>query len=98
MKVADLPPRVVLAAAVTVLAVVVLAAQTVLSDRDGGDAGATTTTIEAPGDTVDPDDEPVVVAPTPVEVQPDWYPKRSSRYSDRIPEASVTTVPTQPGA
>ncbi len=100
MRVSDLPPRVLLAAAVTVLAVVVLGAQTVLSGGDGAgeDAGGgpTTTELDASVDSTTAGDEPAVAPPRPVEVQPDWYPKRSSRYSDRSPEASITTVPPAP--
>lgn len=99
MSVTDLPPRVLLAVVVTVLALVVLGARTIFSDGAGdADGGPTTTELDAAAPDGPPAEEPVVEPPPPVEVQPDWYPKRSSRYSDRSPEASITTVPTVPGS
>jgi hypothetical protein len=30
---------------------------------------------------------------TPISILPDWYPKQTSRYSDREPVVTVTTLP-----
>ncbi len=85
-----LPPRILAAIAVSVVAVLVLGVAWIVGTRsdpsDGaGSASSTTTTsvttTVASGDTI---------APTPITVLPDWYRKSSSRYDERRP---ATTVP-----
>lgn len=90
--------------AVTVLAVSVLG---VRACADRGEAGsgaptsvATPTTEVVAGATVT--SEPAGATTTvSISVLPDWYPKQSSRYSDREPAVTVTTLPptttTEPG-
>lgn len=89
--------------AVTVLAVSVLGVRACADRSDGGSAA--TTSVVAP--TVDDDagattSEPAGATTTvSISVLPDWYPKQSSRYSDRQPAVTVTTLPptttTEPG-
>lgn len=90
----QLPPaRVLVALGVTVLAVVVLGAQALLrggGDDDGGatpedQAGATSSSTTA-------SERVVSTTTSSIAVLPDWYPKQSSRYSDRGPVVTLTTL------
>lgn len=82
------PPRVLVALGVSVLAAVVLVGAWLIG---GGDAPAPTTTTSTASTTAT---VPVVtIAPTPITVLPDWYRKASSRYEDRRP----STVPPERG-
>ena len=88
-----LPPlRILVAIAATVLALVVLGVNALLGGDDAGDSGGgaepapvetSTTSTTAPPQVVD----------TSVVLAPDWYPKGSSRYSDRSPTGTITTLP-----
>lgn len=103
MRLMDLPLRVLLAAAVTVAVVVALGAQAVFTGGDDGSADAPTdpTEIEETDETsplTADSDASAVEAEPEVEIQGDWYPKRSSRYSARSPEPLITTVPPGPEA
>ncbi len=97
----QLPPaRVLLALAVTALAVVVLGVRACAPSDDGADAG-TPAVSEEPGATssstsVAPSTQPTQpaqVTSSSVESLPDWYPKQASRYSDRDPVVTVSTLP-----
>lgn len=92
----NVPPRILIAGAVSVVAVVVLAVAWLVGRGGSTDTttastttASTTTAAPAPVDTM---------APTPISVLPDWYKKGSSRYDERRPvtvpaERSVTSVP-----
>lgn len=84
-----LPPRILVALAVSVVAVVVLGVAWLVGTRSDPSDGATptTTTTSAVATTVPTGD---TIAPTPITVLPDWYRKSSSRYDERRP---ATTVP-----
>ena len=104
-----MPPRIVAALVVSVVAVLVLGLAWVVGSRSDSSDGTstastatstavTTTVAAAPGDTI---------APTPITVLPDWYRKGSSRYDERRPATTVppdrtdntttTTAPTATG-
>ncbi len=92
MELSRLPPRVIVALVVTLLALAVLGGRALLSGGDGdGDArGASSTTSSSP-----PTSSPSVeLTTTSVEVLAEWFPKQTSRYSEREPVVSLTTVPT----
>lgn len=91
MELSRVPPRILIALVLTVLAVAVLGVRTVIDRDTGGGAaeGSTTTTADPT-----PTDAPVEASTTSVEVLPDWFPKQTSRYSEREPVVSLTTVPT----
>lgn len=82
----DLPVRVVVAGVITVIGLAVLA---VAALRGGGeDPAAPTTTVadDVTSTTVRP-------APTTIEVLPDWYRKGNSRFSERGPAPTVSSLP-----
>ncbi|MEI2640425.1 MAG: hypothetical protein V9F03_15750 [Microthrixaceae bacterium] len=92
----SIQPRVLLAAAVTVVALVAIAVIS-LSGSDSESTNSPTTSSGGRGATTS-------VAPrvtttstatttTSIEIPEDWYPKGSSRYSDRSPATTVTTLP-----
>ena len=83
------PPRILIAIAATAVAVVVLALNALL----GGDADEAPDATSSTTTAVAPTTVPVAVHPSAV-VAPDWYPKRSSRYSDRGPGVTITTLPS----
>lgn len=88
-----LPPlRILVAIGVTIVAVGVLGVSAVLGGEDSvqppPELSTSTTTTGAPPTTAGE------VVDTSVLVAPDWYPKRSSRYSDRQPIVTITTLPT----
>ena len=85
------PPRVLIAIGLTAAAVLVLGLRT-CSAGDGNVDGTSTTTSTAstvPADT----DDGISTTTSSIVVLPDWYPKQSSRYSDREPVVTVTTLP-----
>jgi len=82
------PPRILVAGGVSVVALLVLFGAWVLGREDATPAtttteAVTTTTSVAPTESI---------APTPITVLPDWYRKVSSRYDQRRP----STVPPGP--
>ena len=86
------PTRILVAMAATVLALVVLGANALFGGDEPPEGGPTeepataessTTVTTAPREVVD----------TTVVLLPDWYPKGSSRYSDRSPSVTITTLP-----
>ncbi len=83
------PPRVLVALGVTVLAVVVLGLRACTGGDDAADDAATTT---APPTSVEATVDTAEVTTTSIVLRPDWYPKQSSRYSDREPVVTVTTL------
>ena len=86
------PPRLLVAIGVTLVAVVLLGLRACAGDDGGesGDASTTTTgattSVVVTGDTADTTTSSIVILP-------DWYPKQTSRYSDREPVVTVTTLP-----
>ena len=88
-SVAGIDRRWLVAGLATVVAVVFLVATTVVGSGDddpSSDAASTSTTELATA--------PSTAAPT-IAVQPDWYRKETSRYSDRRPVATESSgVPT----
>lgn len=81
-------PRFLIAVAVTVVALIAVAILSLVGGDD--DTGSrTSTTVAAPGTTT------MLAGPetttTLVEIPEDWYPKGSSRYSDREPSGSAPT-------
>jgi hypothetical protein len=85
------PPRVLVGIAVTVLAVAVLGVRACSSGGDGaGDAAGSTT---APPTTAQATEDAPEITTSSIAILPDWYPKQSSRYSDREPVVTVTTLP-----
>jgi hypothetical protein len=85
------PPRVLIAIGVTAVAVLVLGLRT-CAGGDGGVDGTSTTTSTASTLPAEPDDG-ISTTTSSIVVLPDWYPKQSSRYSDREPVVTVTTLP-----
>jgi hypothetical protein len=86
----SLPPlRILVALVVTVVALGVLAADALFMSDDPAEApaGPATTSTTTTSSTV------AGAVETSVVVAPDWYPKGSSRYSDRQPAVTVTTIP-----
>ncbi len=83
------PTRVLVGVGVTLLAVVVLGIQALRGGEDRPVAGSpeSTTTIVAP--TTTPEQ---ATTSSSIVILPDWYPKQSSRYSDRQPVVTVTTL------
>lgn len=83
------PLRILLALGLTVVAVVVLLGTAIFDGND--DVGTSTTTSSST--TMSIAAAPTSAAPdTTVRVAPDWYPKSSSRYSDRRPAVTITTL------
>lgn len=81
------PPRVLVGIGVTVVALAVLGLRACTGGDD--DTSATTTTTTS---TTVVEDAPVTTTSSIV-VLPDWYPKQVSRYSDREPVVTVSTLP-----
>lgn len=80
------PLRILVALALTVVAVAALGVGALV----GNDApSSTTTTSTTTAAVLAPTTE---VTETSVQVAPDWYPKGSSRYSDRRPAVTITTL------
>lgn len=86
----SVPPRIVLAAVVSVVALAALGLSSLWPSGDGdgaGEAGNTSSTTTSSVDTT------LTSAPTTtIELAPDWYEKASSRYSDRVPSVTVSTL------
>ncbi|MGB6056813.1 MAG: hypothetical protein WBF71_01010 [Microthrixaceae bacterium] len=93
-----LPARVLIALGITVIALLVLAGMAIFGGSDGpdrsgsaaktgqqADPGLVSTSTTAPTSTVS-------VTTTTLEIPMDWYPKGSSRYSNRKPSVTVTTI------
>ncbi len=80
-----------MAIALTVLALAVLGGRALLSGGDGDEdaGGASSTTSSSP-----PTSPPPELTTTSVEILPEWFPKQTSRYSERESVVSLTTVPT----
>ena len=83
------PPRVMVALGVTAAAVLVLGLRSCGGGEDTADDNVTTT---APPTTVEASVATADVTTSSIAVRPDWYPKQSSRYSDREPVVTVTTL------
>lgn len=79
-------PRFLVAIGLTVVALVVLA---VVSLRRPGPAREPATSAPA---TTERTTTTMIGTSTTVEIPADWYPKGSSRYSDREPHTSLTTL------
>lgn len=83
-------PRVLVGIAATVLAVVLLGARACATEQDpvGDSAQDTTTSTVAVAAPIEPD----LTTTSSIVILPDWYPKQNSRYSDRQPVVTVTTL------
>jgi hypothetical protein len=83
------PTRVLIGIGVTLVALVVLGVQAVRGDGDGDEPAAPgSTTTSSPATTV----PQLATTSSSISILPDWYPKQSSRYSDRQPVVTVTTL------
>lgn len=92
MELSRLPPRVLVALVLTVAALAVLGGRALLSgEGNDGDAGGAASTTTSSTSTSQP---PVELTTTSVEVRSEWFPKQTSRYSERESVVSLTTVPT----
>lgn len=94
MGTGNLPPtRVLVGLGVTLLALLVLGVRACVGDgaddRGAAPTTSTSSTASVP-DTADPAD--AATTTVSIVVLPDWYPKQSSRYSDREPVVTVTTL------
>jgi hypothetical protein len=88
----SLPPvRILVALAVTVVALGVLAVNALIASDDPAEAPA----MPAPTSTTTTSSTVAEPVETSVVVAPDWYPKGSSRYSNRQPVVTVTTIPSE---
>jgi len=88
-----LPPRILVALAVTVVALGVLAVAALTGGGDGEGASPTSTQPTGSSTTIAPVSTSAEVPGTSVVVSPEWYPKGTSRYSDRTPAVTITTLP-----
>lgn len=82
------PPRIMAGVGVTLIAALILGVRSCA----GGSSGESTTTSAS---TVVSTTVAVLVeetTSTSISLAPDWYPKQSSRYSDRRPVVTVTTL------
>jgi hypothetical protein len=96
------PARVMVGLGVTVLALLVLGVRACsdgdpeVAPSDPGPSTSQPTSSVASSDAAD-----AATTTVSIQVLPDWYPKQSSRYSDRQPAVTVTTLPptttTEPG-
>lgn len=90
MNAVALPPtRVLIGVGVTLIAVVVLGVQALRGGDDQPEAGSADPTTTSVAPTTTPDQ---ATTSSSIEILPDWYPKQSSRYSDRQPVVTVTTL------
>ena len=87
------PLRILLAIAITVLALGALVVAAVVGDDGGEDASRPDDDEEQTTTTIAPATTSADVGGTSVVVAPDWYPKGTSRYSDRTPAVTITTLP-----
>ncbi len=87
------PPRIIIGVAVTLLAVLALGLRSWVSSDGGSGSAGTSTTADAPVETTTAPGGVDEVPSTSIVLAPDWYPKQSSRYSDRRPVVTVTTLP-----
>lgn len=83
-------PRVLVGIGATLLAVVVLGVRACATEGEPADdpAQAETTTTVAVAAPVDP----ALTTTSSIVILPDWYPKQNSRYSEREPVVTVTTL------
>lgn len=91
--------RYLVAIAITAVALLVLGGVTLLGGDDadvpgdgGGDPTSTTTAPSTTAPTADPE-PPEDTTTTTIAIRPDWFPKQTSRYSDRQPVVTVSTLP-----
>lgn len=91
-------PRILVGIGLTVAAVVVLGVTSFAGSDDGDEGG--TTTVDPIESSVSPETTPPTspaidesTTSTSIVLAPDWYPKQSSRFSDRRPVVTVTTLP-----
>ncbi len=90
MNAVALPPtRVLIGVGVTLIAVVVLGVQALRGGDDQPEAGSADPTTTSVAPTTTPEQ---ATTSSSIEILPDWYPKQSSRYSDRQPVVTVTTL------
>ncbi|MCX6525559.1 MAG: hypothetical protein NTX58_12495 [Actinobacteria bacterium] len=91
-----LPPRMILALGFTLVALLLLAVGALRSDPDSKEQDQSQTASENSSTSIS---TTTALAPeqstttTSIKLLPDWYPKGSSRYSDRAPAVTVTTLP-----
>lgn len=85
------PARVLVGIGATVLAVGVLGVRSCTGDPGAG-SGAVPSTSTSAGVAEVEDTSPTPTTTSSIVVLPDWYPKQSSRYSDRAPAVTVTTL------
>lgn len=86
------PPRIMIGIAVTLFAVLALGLRSCAGSDGRSGSSATSTTgasVETTGASAAVEEAPS----TSIVLAPDWYPKQSSRYSDRRPVVTVTTLP-----
>jgi hypothetical protein len=86
------PPRILVALAITVVAVAVLAVNALVGSA--GDEVTEQEPVATSTTTVPVETTAAEVVETSVVVAPDWYPKGTSRYSDRQPAVTITTLAT----
>jgi hypothetical protein len=84
----DVPPRLLVAIALTVVGLVVLAVAALTGGS--GDEPATPSTTGSSAVTVTAG----TVPPTTIELLPDWYRKGNSRFSERGPAPTVSSLPS----
>lgn len=94
MGTGNLPPtRVLVGLGVTLLALLVLGVRACVGDgADGRGAAPTTTTTSSTSVPAAADSADAATTTVSIAILPDWYPKQSSRYSDREPVVTVTTL------
>jgi hypothetical protein len=84
----DVPPRLLVAIGLTVVGLAVLAVASLTGG--GGEEPATASTSTSSEVTVTAG----TVPPTTIELLPDWYRKGNSRFSERGPAPTVSSLPS----
>lgn len=93
MGAGNLPPtRVLVGLGVTLLALLVLGVRACVGDGADGRGAAPTTTTSSTSVPAAADPADAATTTVSIAILPDWYPKQSSRYSDREPVVTVTTL------
>lgn len=90
-----LPTRVMIALGITVIAVLVLAGMAVFGGTGGSGVDRNANAkpeVTSTSTTVTATTTAVSITTTSLQIPVDWYPKGSSRYSDRKPPVTVTTI------
>lgn len=89
-------PKFLVAIVITVATVIGVVAMSLSGSDKASTPVETTTTTSSASTTVAVE----TIPPTTVEIPEDWYPKGSSRYSDRSPATTMSTLaplPEDPG-